>query len=88
MVTDQKFPFPPLGILHKKEEIRLIKKLRIGEWLFNCQIGDFVQLENGIEFNLRSNSVYRWRAPLAKYNDSPLRKLIPGVIQKAIQSSI
>ena len=78
MVTDKKFPFPPLGILHKKEKVTLIKKLRIGEWAFNCELGDFVEMENGIEFKLKSDLLIdgepHWQSVTTAFKKTQLKK--------------
>ena len=66
MVTDSLFPLKPLGILHKKEELDLLRPLKIGVWRFQCQIFDFQQKENGVEFKIQSDlyidDIFSWRS--------------------------
>ena len=54
VVTDNKFPFPPLGILHKEEEISLLGSLKMGKWSVECTAHDFTKLDNGVQFFLIS----------------------------------
>ena len=64
LVNDPKFPFSPYGLLHKKEEITVLKTLRAGKWEMHSYIESYDELESGHEFLLNSDlPIYRGKLP-------------------------
>lgn len=66
LVTDKKFPFSPLGIIHKNEKIECIKKLEYGNWKMKCVVPIIRKVANGFEMELISslyiNDDLAWRS--------------------------
>ncbi len=54
IVNDKNFPFPPFGIIHKKEILELLKPLKNGEWQMYCHVNRFNQVDRGIEIEIIS----------------------------------
>ena len=55
LVNDPLFPFSPYGLLHKKEEITVLKNLKQGQWEMHSYIESYDELESGHEFLLHSD---------------------------------
>lgn len=54
LVSDVGFPYSAFGILHRREEITLLKSLGPGEWAFSCQLLDLNDQEGELTFKIRS----------------------------------
>jgi hypothetical protein len=54
LVNDKKFPFPPFGLIHKKECIECLAPLVPGIWNMTCRIDTYRQVDNGVEVEIVS----------------------------------
>ncbi len=54
LVNDARFPFPPLGLIHKKETIDLLAPLKRGAWSMRCVLSSIAAVERGFEVSITS----------------------------------
>ncbi|MDP3501109.1 MAG: MaoC/PaaZ C-terminal domain-containing protein [Myxococcales bacterium] len=54
LVNDARFPFPPLGLIHKKETIELLAPLEPGVWTMRCVLTSINEVERGFELTITS----------------------------------
>jgi acyl dehydratase len=66
LVNDAHFPFPPLGLIHKKETINLFEPLKPGKWVMRCVLSSITAVERGFEVAITSDlsvdGVRVWRS--------------------------
>ena len=66
LVNDARFPFPPLGLIHKKETIELLAPLTPGAWSMRCVLTSITAVERGFELaitsELRVDGAPAWRS--------------------------
>ncbi len=66
LVNDARFPFPPLGLIHKKETIELLAPLTPGAWSMRCVLTSITAVERGFELSitseLRVDGALTWRS--------------------------
>lgn len=49
IVTDANFPFAPFGLVHKREEIKFLKPLKMGQWNMEASVETFRKVDGGYE---------------------------------------
>jgi hypothetical protein len=54
LVNDARFPFPPLGLIHKKETVELLAPLTPGVWSMRCVLSSVAAVERGFELAITS----------------------------------
>lgn len=54
LVNDARFPFPPLGLIHKRETIELLAPLEPGVWTMRCVLSSIAAVERGFELAITS----------------------------------
>lgn len=54
MVTDKRFPFSPIGLIHKNERIECLEPLKAGDWHMHSSIPLFRRVEKGYEIEVIS----------------------------------
>lgn len=66
LVNDARFPFPPLGLIHKKETLDLLAPLKPGAWSMRCVLSSIAAVERGFEVAITSelsiDGVASWRS--------------------------
>ena len=55
LVNDKSFPFSPYGLLHKKEEIKVLRTLERGAWEMHSYIQNYRHNTTGMDFDLHSD---------------------------------
>lgn len=81
LVNDKNFPFPPFGLIHKRESIECFSPLISGQWSMTCRIDSFRKVERGFEMDIISeltiNQKLVWRS-----TSTAFKKTHSGVNQK------
>ncbi len=66
LVNDARFPFPPLGLIHKTETIEVLAPLRLGAWRMRCELSSITAVERGFELSIVSeltiDGLLSWRS--------------------------
>ena len=79
LVNDARFPFPPLGLIHKKETIEVLAPLRPGAWSMRCVLSSIAAVERGFEVSITSeltvDTVLAWRSTTLAFKRT---KATPG----------
>lgn len=82
LVNDSRFPFSPLGLIHKEEMIECFTPLTRGNWSMGCTLDSILPVERGYEIKITSelqiDGKKAWRSTttaLKKTNKSRSSKL-------------
>ncbi len=54
IVNDEKFPFPPFGLIHKTERIQCLRPLVYGRWEAKMSLESYRLLETGVEIDFKT----------------------------------
>lgn len=75
LVNDARFPFPPLGLIHKRETIEVFTPLAPGAWRMRCELRSITEVERGHELSITSelsvDGALVWRSTTLAFRRSP-----------------